>query len=471
MSSSPGSPDRQQHRGRRLGSIVLFLTALLLATTTVADAASAPEGSSLGLTAAYTLRVDLSFDGPRLDVVESIDITNTTGAAVAALRLSVLARAYGEMDVRSVTVDGHRTRFDFPDVASMRVRLPRPLEGGRSTRVVIRFTDRPGPDVADSLHARLSKADGVLRVADWFPLLSDGHGLRNPGDSQVSPAASSITLDLQTDPGLVVAAPGHRTVTRDGRQIYRLDHARDYAFALARHLRRWSAVTRDGVRVRVFAPVGTDGRRALRLAVGALQTYDDAYGPYPWPELVVAPTPGGWIATESPGLVFLGTDTYANPEVVRHEVAHQWFYALVGDDQLREPWVDEAFATFSEHALFGRRAWGYCSRRPVDSPVTAFPDRFDRWGCGGYVETVYEKGAAMIQGVRRFLGDRAFFATMRGFIAQHRFALVTGEDVVRAWLDAGAARPGLMALLERFLPRTLRSATAGAGRSIGTGRS
>ena len=33
---------------------------------------------------------------------------------------------------------------------------------------------------------------------------------------------------------------------------------------------------------------------------------------------------------------------------VAHEIAHQWFYALVGSDQFRHPWQDEALC---EHAL------------------------------------------------------------------------------------------------------------------------
>jgi pimeloyl-ACP methyl ester carboxylesterase len=33
--------------------------------------------------------------------------------------------------------------------------------------------------------------------------------------------------------------------------------------------------------------------------------------------------------------------------VAAHEVAHQWWYAVVGNDIYREPWLDEAFAQYS----------------------------------------------------------------------------------------------------------------------------
>ena len=34
-----------------------------------------------------------------------------------------------------------------------------------------------------------------------------------------------------------------------------------------------------------------------------------------------------------------------------HEIVHQWFYSLVGNDQIDDPWLDEAFATYLIYAL------------------------------------------------------------------------------------------------------------------------
>ena len=38
--------------------------------------------------------------------------------------------------------------------------------------------------------------------------------------------------------------------------------------------------------------------------------------------------------------------------VVAHEVAHQWFYGMVGDNQFTEAWLDESFASYSEEDAF-----------------------------------------------------------------------------------------------------------------------
>ena len=47
--------------------------------------------------------------------------------------------------------------------------------------------------------------------------------------------------------------------------------------------------------------------------------------------------------------------------VLVHEVAHMWFYGMVGNSQFRDPWLDEAFATWAEAVV--DRVGGRASRR------------------------------------------------------------------------------------------------------------
>lgn len=80
--------------------------------------------------------------------------------------------------------------------------------------------------------------------------------------------------------------------------------------------------------------------------------------------------------------------------VVGHEAAHQWFYGLVGDDQARHPWLDEAFATYAE-ALASATAVRLDRSvltldTPVDTQVTAFSDAAE------YFTVVYAKGAVAL---------------------------------------------------------------------------
>jgi hypothetical protein len=81
----------------------------------------------------------------------------------------------------------------------------------------------------------------------------------------------------------------------------------------------------------------------------ALRSYAQRYGPYPWGSYTAAVMRdfelGGY---EYPTLVFLGS---ASEELAAHETAHQWFYSLVGNNQARDPWLDEALAAWAEAAV------------------------------------------------------------------------------------------------------------------------
>ena len=44
---------------------------------------------------------------------------------------------------------------------------------------------------------------------------------------------------------------------------------------------------------------------------------------------------------------------------VPHEIAHQWFYAAIGNDSYKEPWLDEGFSEFCEDILFPHNV--FCS--------------------------------------------------------------------------------------------------------------
>jgi aminopeptidase N len=52
---------------------------------------------------------------------------------------------------------------------------------------------------------------------------------------------------------------------------------------------------------------------------------------------------------EYPNLIFQGPVSLERPTT--HEVAHQWFYSLVGNDQARDPWLDEGLANWAAMSI------------------------------------------------------------------------------------------------------------------------
>jgi aminopeptidase N len=129
--------------------------------------------------------------------------------------------------------------------------------------------------------------------------------------------------------------------------------------------------------------------------------------------------------------------------VVVHEAAHQWWYGLVGNDQVDEPWLDEALAQYSTLLYFeevhGTRAASEVRRRvfedpheelieegrdlPVGQPVRAFSRE-------EYGAVVYGKGPLLFQDLRDEVGEDVFRSILRTYLRAHLYGVATTDTLL-----------------------------------------
>jgi aminopeptidase N len=115
-----------------------------------------------------------------------------------------------------------------------------------------------------------------------------------------------------------------------------------------------------------------------------------------------------------------------------HEVAHQWFYGLIGDDQIVEPWLDEAAATYAE-ALYYEEAVGVGRSTSFLSDLRALIRRQPEsdlpigWAVGEYQNEfeyaafVYFKGALFFDALRNKLGEVGFKIFLKDYFESYRY--------------------------------------------------
>ena len=135
---------------------------------------------------------------------------------------------------------------------------------------------------------------------------------------------------------------------------------------------------------------------------------------------------------EFSGLVFVGgawfTHFDGGPKnyltlISVHEIAHQWWYAQVGNDSALNPWLDEALATYSEYLFIeayypAEKNWwwtfrvaNFFPRGKVDSEVYEFATARE------YINAVYLRGVQMLHNLRVDIGDEAFSKLLRDYLA------------------------------------------------------
>ena len=56
---------------------------------------------------------------------------------------------------------------------------------------------------------------------------------------------------------------------------------------------------------------------------------------------------------EYPNLVYIDYNRFSQSNIIileyiiAHEIAHQWWYGIIGNDQINSPWIDEALTEYS----------------------------------------------------------------------------------------------------------------------------
>ena len=117
--------------------------------------------------------------------------------------------------------------------------------------------------------------------------------------------------------------------------------------------------------------------------------------------------------------------------LVTHETAHQWFYGLVGSDQARQPFADEAMADELARYVSGIRRASRCATARLDRSIYSYSS-----AC--YFEVVYVQGSTFLDGIRKRMGTTAFWTAVRGYVAAHRLGIATTRDLLAA-IDAGTS--------------------------------
>jgi hypothetical protein len=343
-----------------------------------------------------------------------------------------LAAAGTRLEAGPVTLDGAPpVPGEQPDPTTLVVPLGRTLRAGTSIEASLpwRLT-LPG-----SIEDRISRSGDAVRLGTFFPLLpwepGVGWALEPPtgilGESTTSPAAD-FDWSLAVPEGLTVLGSG---VPEGGR--WRATAMRDVGISVGRFAVAEGTAVGGAVRVvvGVHEGVGEDPAAYRDRVVDALDDLSGRFGAYPWPSFSLALTPEFPGGIEYPGHVMQGPGTIGR--TTPHEVGHQWFYGLVGNDQGRDPVLDEGLATWAEVRADGGP--GVLDETVPDSVAGRAGEPMTYWDGhrSGYYRGVYVQGAQALAA----LGDQdAVDCALRRYAAVEAFAIARPADLIGALTTA-----------------------------------
>ena len=464
---------------RRIAAGVVLLIGLLYGMRIPVSAA--PERSLQRLAMHATTQNDITRydDAPRYTMVGSVDVMtrtlqmrqtlewiNTTGSTVAELPFHLYANLSdfaGQTLIQRAYVAGIAIPFHYNVSHSVvTVRLPAPLRAGATVVVTLEYQTTIPMDVGKTKYGAFNDDGQTLSFASAYPLLSNWHEgiwlVTDPdtkGDLITSPIALyDVTLTMPATHQLVSTGTAiTQTMQAESRTVRVVSGLqRDFTFVLTTlPVTTWMV---DGTRINVYADA-TEVEGSVQTGVSAsraLRLFNAQFGQYPYNELdIVAVDAASFYGVEYPGLLLMQAATVAKPSrlerIVVHEVAHQWFYNLVGNDVQSDAWVDEALATYAQ--VIYQRAFG--GEAAAQDELATFQSQYDdlierdqdgpvhqhmrEYTLYSFNVLAYAKGALYYEAVRSQIGADTFGRVLKEYVAAYRYQIADSRSLYQLASD------------------------------------
>ena len=396
--------------------------------------------------------VRIDYQSRSAEVDQTIAFSNREALPLEALVLDAQANQWEDsfwlLDLR---VNDARADYDL-SLNRLEIGLDEPLAPGCQLEIGLKFRLQPA-EIRDGLRSYrgfYGYSPRQLNLGHFLPTvaarLDGGWRIHEPigiGEQVVYEVADwrvTVSVDNAGE-SLTLAAPGAVRELEPLTWEVELLNSRDFAISLSDDIIVNELQLANDATVQVYsfadARINANGIRLdggdhiLKEAEKALDLYGRIFGPFDRERFVIVQGdfPDGM---EFTGLVFVGGAWFTNFEggpknyltlISVHEIAHQWWYARVGNDSALNPWLDEALATYSEYLFIeeyypAEKNWWWTFRvanffpqGKVDSEVYEFATARE------YINAVYLRGVQMLHNLRVDIGDEAFFALLRGYVA------------------------------------------------------
>lgn len=420
----------------------------------------------------YKLDLILDYYSKYGTVSENITYINRSNKAMDEILLLVPPRDFPDSFTLQALTGEHVSSYR-DESARTWVKLDPPLQPMETTHLNLLFKLR------FPLHEGIfGHTNRQLNIADWYPFIppydpETGFLAHNRvtdtdniivGEYLVQEIADfDVSLKLINQPELIEVAASAPAEKRDDVFYYSLPLARAFAFSVSDSYFEHEIV-HNGTRIRTYMFMNNKdkGPALCEIARKSLELFEELF--YPYPREMISIVAGDFLHNmEMDGMFMLShkvIDFYIDGEknnltiLTPHELSHQWFYSLIGNNSVEEPWLDESLATYMELLYFERYHpesvdWWWRNRVfQYDNSGYVNSDIHIEGGYPKYRAAVYLNGAKFMRDLRQIVGDEAFFAALKDYAYANIWRIASGKDFFDAF--AKHSNANLSGLLNQY---------------------
>ena len=450
------------------GSIRIFILNNQRETFTLQDAKDNTE---------YTIDVIYDEETNRILCNESLVYINNTKTTLDKIYLHIypnafyekklvpfenseMDRAYpngfneGYIDLKNVLRNNDKLKYniigDKNDI--LEIKLDKLLKAGEQVKIDLKYNVK-----LPNCLGRFGYGNNTVNVTNWFPIVcvydDKGWNLKSyetVGDPFYSDT-SNFKVKILAPAKYKIATTGQiiEKKTDNEKILYTIDGKmiRDFAFILSDKFIIDKSNYRD-IDIVTYNLNDEMSEESMDVAKSSIEIFSNLFGDYPYDTYSVVASDFFIGGMEYPMLSMIDENLYNKENkflmeyVIAHETAHQWWYSVIGNDEINEPWIDEALTEYSTILYFEEKYGKETGDKLIKTmEVQArnyrtsdiFKATTDYKDSSEYSLSVYTKGAVVFNEIRKEVGDDLFFNTLKEYYNTYKFKNVNGSQFFNLW--------------------------------------
>lgn len=362
--------------------------------------------------------------------------------------------SYGGIDIVSVSIGGNRCQYTLSDDKSfLFVTIP-----ALALKDVV-VVDMEYSITLPKCNLRMGISGNAVKLANFYPQLAvyGEDGFRKDVFSAIGDPIFSEAADYKVS----ITVPENSVVASSGSLIseertlkgnilkYFAGKIRDFAMVIDSNL-KLSEVSCGDTKILYYHYDDPKPNETLKYAFDALTVFNESFGSYPYETLSIVMTDYDLGGMEFGRLVYIANDISDIEGAIVHEIAHQWWYGIVGSDCINDAYLDEGLTTYSTlyyyKKIYGQEKFDACVKNIVDSYVLY--ERIQTMRKTGsdlsinksiydftsyqYDMLVYKKGAMMFNHIMKTMGEEKFNKALKGYASSNSYKIADSESLISA---------------------------------------
>lgn len=440
----------------------------------------------------YTMQIDFDCTNKTLKATQTVDYINSTEIVLRQIKFHLYPNAFSVKDGKQKVVSEYNFDRAYPhgfDAGFVQINsvtnaqnqtMQYDLEGSENNIICVNLENPLYPTertiinmqfdvkIPNILH-RFGYGENTINVGNFYPVacvyengdfVTDGYHYN--GDPFYSEMANySCTISYSSNYTIGVTGKSE-TTQNNGIKTTKSTASvvRDFAFILSDKFTTLQQKDSSGKVDLIYLYYDDENPSdTMRLMNDCLSTFSSLIGLYPYSTLTVSQSNFLHGGMEYPNLVFISDAPMSRDDyntVVVHEIAHQWFYNLIGNNEYSEAWLDEGLTEYATVLFFeNNSSYNIDADKMVGNMLSSYllfvdvyTDVFgsldtsmNRRLCDyasepEYTYCVYIKGVLMLDNLRDMIGDSAFFLGLKNYYSENCYKIAKQDNFISAFQKA-----------------------------------